>query len=61
MKAVKEAISIVYEKEGGVDTPKIAIIRDKASSHFVLYRLEEMNGDEIQESFNGREIDARTP
>lgn len=59
----KEQTSLVFEKQGGVEVPTIAIIRDPASSHSVLYRLEEMTGDQIEQAFKGatKEQEKSTP
>lgn len=48
----KEAIVIAYETEAGKAKPVIAVLRDSCSSHFVLYRLVEMCGDDIEAALN---------
>lgn len=53
MNARTEANPIVYEVEEKKEIPRVAIIRDYSSGHFILYRLEEMSGDEIRDHFDG--------
>ena len=48
----KEGVSLVYEFFADKETPKIAIIRDRASGHAVVYKLVEMNADDIQAAFD---------
>lgn len=52
IQARKEAALHLYEVEGRKETPVIAVIRDNSSGHFVLYHLVEMNGDDIEQSYN---------
>lgn len=48
-----EAVSLIYEKDNtGAMVPTIATIRDEKSRHAVMYKLVEMNADDIEKSFN---------
>ena len=48
----KEGVSLVYEFFANKETPRVAIIRDRVSGHAVVYKLVEMNADEIQAAFD---------
>jgi len=55
MKSRKEPVSVFYEFTEKTEIPRVVIIRDRASAHAVMYRLEEMGAEEIQDTFDGKQ------